>query len=258
MKRQATAVLVVRSSSCSEQTAPLSLAGRAGAGRRARVGVRGVARGGSGGSGSWQSRNGNASGLALGQLRRAAASTSTSRRTTASGASRRGQQGPSTRRRAGPEREPQLDRHERLRASPPRVIAPRTNEGGYASVQGSASTSTGREASGQGAVGEERLRADGRRRQRRHEVQRAPTRAPRSRTRAAAGTRPPSGPHGVKVTTRPCPRATRRRHTPAPPYYHARRRLLRALRLPRRAVLLPDSSCPTTTIAPTCRSARSS
>lgn len=151
MKRQATAVLVA-TLVVFGQTAPL-LAWRGGGGGwgGGRGSVFGASRGGwsgSGGSGSWQGRYGNASGS------RSVTQTSdgfdvNKQMQTEGGYSRDVNKDVNTQQ-GSVERSSTATNPWGQSASRDRTTQA---EGGYASVTGSASTSTGREASGQGAVG---------------------------------------------------------------------------------------------------------
>ena len=115
-----------------------------------------------------------------------------------------------------------------------------TNEGGYASVQGNASTSTGREASGQGAVGKNAYGQTVADRKRQHEVQRLLRRRGEAEPERHLE-------HGHRRAQRreghadPAVRLQDddlRRHA----LLRLCRRLLPALHLLRRAVLLPGSA----------------
>ena len=147
MKRRATAI-VVSILVVYGQAAPLVASGRGGGGGRGSVSA--ASRGGSGG-GSYQSRNGNVSGS------RSVTQTSSGynvnrQATTASGASHEVNKTVDT---GGGQVQSVNRTSTATNASGQSANRDRTttNEGGYATVQGSASTSTGRAASGQAAVG---------------------------------------------------------------------------------------------------------
>ena len=235
MKRRATAVLasifVVLG-----QTAPLLAGGRGGGGGRGSVSA--ASRGGSGGSGSWQSRNGNVSGS------RSVSQTSSGynvnrQASTASGASHEVNKSVDT---SGGQVQSVNRTSTATNASGQSANRDRTttNEGGYASVQGNASTSTGREASGQGAVGKNAYGQTVADRKRQHEVQRLLRRRGEAEPERHLE-------HGD--------RRAQRREGHADPAVRLQdddlcrhallrlgRRLLPALHLLRRAVLLPGSA----------------